>query len=128
MIFVDTNYFLRFLLHDNEAQYQEAKRLFLDAAQSRVKLFTSSLVFFEINWVLSQPFKQDKESLCSTLYKILNLSINYENRKLLIDALLLFGSSNLSLEDCYHLMFAKDIQAVDFKTFDKKLKKAFVSS
>lgn len=35
MIFVDTNYFLRFLLKDNQAQYLQAKELFLSAAQGK---------------------------------------------------------------------------------------------
>lgn len=43
MIFVDTNYFLRFLLVDNEPQYSKVKGLFLQAARGHVKLATSTL-------------------------------------------------------------------------------------
>ena len=31
MIFVDTNYFLRYLLQDNQVQYQKAKQLFIES-------------------------------------------------------------------------------------------------
>ena len=41
MIFVDTNYFLRFLLKDNKLQHRKAKQLMLDSAQGKLKLFTS---------------------------------------------------------------------------------------
>jgi len=38
MTFVDTNYFLRFLLADVESQHQTAKELFRNAALGKVKL------------------------------------------------------------------------------------------
>ena len=51
-MFVDTNYFLRYLLKDIPEQHEEAKRLFVAAADGKVELMTTSLVFFEVYWVL----------------------------------------------------------------------------
>jgi len=58
MIFVDTNYFLRFLLKDIGKQHQKAKKLFEKAASGEIKLFTSMIVFFEIYWVLFSFYKR----------------------------------------------------------------------
>ena len=51
MIFVDTNYFVRFLLRDVELQFGKARKLFEDAADGRKVLFTSTIVIFEIYWL-----------------------------------------------------------------------------
>lgn len=54
MMFVDTNYFLRFLLEDNKAQAQKVKQLFETASRGEGEELTTSLVvFFEIYWVLT---------------------------------------------------------------------------
>ncbi len=126
MIFVDTNYFLRFLLADNQEQSMEVKALFNKAAEGRIKLFTSIVVYFEIYWVLSSFYKQNKASAAITLEKILEMEFIFlEEREIFENALKIFGSSNLSLEDCYNLAFAKSRKATSFKTFDRKLGKYF---
>ena len=126
MIFVDTNYFLRFLLADNKEQFEEVKSLFGQAAEGRVKLFTSIIVYFEIYWVLSSFYKQNKIDTLNTLEKILEMEFVFlEEHEILGDALKIFANSNLSLEDCYNLAFAKSRSAKVFKTFDKKLSKYF---
>ena len=60
MIFIDTNYLLRFLLKDIDSQYLEAKKLLLQAARGEKKVITSTIVFFELFWVLKSYYKKDK--------------------------------------------------------------------
>lgn len=122
MIFVDTNYFLRFLLKDVPRQHQEAKRLFLDGAQGKVKLFTSLVVIFEIYWVLSTFYERNKTQVAGILEEILNLNfIEIENKRLLEEALKIYQKTTLDLEDAFNLIFARSKNAKEFKTFDKKL-------
>lgn len=124
MIFVDTNYFLRFLLKDNKLQYLEAKQLLLDGAQGKLKLFTSTIVFFEIYWVLSSFYDKNKPELIKTLKDILNLRfVEIQERPLLANLLEIFSQNNISFEDCYNLAFAESHKAEAFKTFDIKLAK-----
>lgn len=125
MIFVDTNYFLRFLLRDNEKQYMIAKQLFLDVVYSKQILISSTLVFFEISWVLRSVYKKDKHSLIDTLVKLLNLRIDFEGKEVLHEALELFRTCNLELIDCYNIIFAKHNNIKIFHTFDKKLSREF---
>ena len=125
MIFVDTNYFLRFLLKDNEPQYEASKKLFIEAAQQKVKLTTSLVVFFEVVWVLRSSYGKNKQPLVEVLSDMLKLNFEFTERHLVRESIRIFQETNLSMEDCYNLVFAKEEHIKDFKTFDKKLLKRF---
>lgn len=126
MIFVDTNYFLRFLLKDNKLQHRKAKQLMLDSAQGKLKLFTSIIVFFEIYWVLSSYYGRNKTELIKALKDVINLTfIEIEERPIITNALEVFAQNNISLEDSFNLSYAASHQSEDFKTFDLKLGKLF---
>lgn len=126
MIFVDTNYFLRYLLNDIDEQYQKAKELFLAGSEGKISLTTSPLVFFEIFWVLRSFYNLNKENCIIALRSILKLSfIQLDERNILMDAVILFEKTSLDLEDCYNLYYAKLSNIDSFKTFDKKLEKEF---
>lgn len=127
MIFIDTNYLIRFLLRDVETHFQQAKDLFLRAAREEVKLITSIVTFFEIAWVLESRYNLGREELSEKLYQILNLNMEIPDRNLLFETLYLYRNSNLELEDCYNLCFAKAQKVKDFKTFDHKLIQKFKS-
>ncbi len=121
MKFVDTNYFLRFILDDNLIQNKKATDLFQSAARGKEKLFTSLIVFFEIYWVLSSFYGKRKLEVFQTLRDILKMSfIRFENRKILEQAVDMAGKINYDLEDSYNLVWAKNHKAKDFLTFDKK--------
>jgi len=128
MIFVDTNYFLRFLIHDNKEQSKSAKELFLEGARGERVLITSTIVVFEIYWVFKTYYQKSKAEIIKILQKVLTMNfVNIDERDLLKSALNLYKVENLSLEDCYNLIYAKDNKAVSFKTFDIRLAKAFAS-
>lgn len=126
MIFVDTNYFLRFLIRDVEEQYQEVRKLFEKGISKEAKLFTSLVVFFEIYWVLSSFYQKDKQELIMKLAEVLELKfIKIKEREILEKAIKLFSCSNLSLEDTFNLVYSQKNKAIRFATFDKKLSKMF---
>lgn len=126
MNFVDTNYFLRFLLEDVEDQYKEVKQLFLDAAAGKVKLITSTIVFFEIYWVLTSFYGKKKQAVAPVLVKLLKLNfILFEEKEILQKSVVKFQKTNLDLEDSYNIYFAKSRKVKNMKTFDVKLAKEF---
>ena len=126
MMFIDTNYFLRFLLKDINSQHLEAKNIFLSASEGKTVLITSTIVFFEIYWVLSSYYERNKAETANVLEKVLSLNfIELEERVLLFKSLSLFKKTNLDLEDCYNVCYAKSKRIRSFKTFDKKLDKEF---
>ncbi len=125
MIFVDTNYFLRFLLKDNKSQYLQVKKLLIKAAQGKIELISSSIVFFEVHFVLKSFYKKDKSFLIGILTEILNLSVVFPEKHLLQESIRLYGKSAVGLEDCYNIAFSKVAGVKEFKTFDIKLGKEF---
>ena len=126
MIFVDTNYFLRFLIKDNPQQSEEAKKLFLEGARGDLELITSTIVIFEVYWVFKTYYQKNKAEITKILQKVLKMHfIRIDERNLLQSTLYLFKKENLSLEDCYNLIYAKNHEVETFKTFDAKLAKLF---
>lgn len=126
MIFIDTNYFLRFLLADITQQHDEAKTLFLAAAEGKKNIFTSSIVIFELYWVLTSFYGKSKKDVASTLEQVLAMHfVGIAERDIFINAVSLYKKSSCDLEDAYNINFAKVKGAKEFKTFDKKLQRLF---
>lgn len=126
MIFIDTNYFLRFLLADITPQYTEAKALFLSAAEGKKIVFTSTIVIFELYWVFTSFYEKNKKEVASILEQILAMHfVVIAERDILKAAVALYKKSTFDLEDAYNMSYAKAKGAKEFKTFDKKILRAF---
>ena len=125
-IFIDTNFFLRFLLKDIQKQHLQTKKLLLEGAERKIDLFTSLIVIFELYWVLTSFYQKNKKKVVKIILDILKLKfIELEEREILLRALEIYSISNLDLEDSYNLVYALTKKANKIATFDKKLEKAF---
>lgn len=125
MIFVDTNYFLRYLLKDNLNQYLVAKEVFDKAALGQIRLFTSALVIFELYWVFTKFYKKTEKEVLIIIGEIIALgSVEIEHKTIFRRAIILAQSYKLGLQDTFNLVYSQDKDAKDFKTFDIKLSKA----
>lgn len=122
MIFVDTNYFIRFFVADVLEQHKKVVELFESGAKGEVKLFTSTIVFFEIYWVMRTSYKKSKEELIFILNHFLQMSFieiaEVDTLKKTVD---LYENSHIELEDCYNVIYAKGEGMDKFVTFDKKI-------
>lgn len=128
MVFLDTNYFLRFLLRDVPAQFETARQTLNDGAVHNLRLFTSTIVIFELYWVLSSFYQKQKSEACEIIKNVLQMDfIDFEYQPLLQRAIVLHQKSSFSFEDTFNLLYAKENQATDFKTFDAKLLHAFTT-
>lgn len=126
MVFVDTNYFLRFILKDNTEQYEIAKNLFRKADDNKNLLFTSTIVIFEISFVLEKLYKLPKAEIISVLKKIINLQYLYlEEKDRLVKTINLYSENNISFEDSYNLAYSQEHKCDNFHTFDQKLHSVF---
>lgn len=120
--FIDTNYLLRLLLKENSAQHLQVYTLFQKALKGECRIFTSIIVMFEVFWVLSSFYKQEKQSIIKYMKSIMKMDfLEIENRNLLLDAINLFRASTLELEDCYNIYYFKQYPEVKFATFDRKI-------
>lgn len=128
MIFIDTNYFLRFLLADVSSQHNQAKTIFKQAALGRISLFTSAVVIFEIYWVLLSVYDKNKDQVSEALDSLLDMAfIDFEHYELLKKSIPIYKNTTLGLVDAFNLLYSKSFGAKDFKTFDAKLAKKFIS-
>jgi len=125
MIFVDTNCFLRFFLADNKSQKEVATKLFLSATKREIQLFTSLPVLFEIYWVMRSFYQKNKKKIAYILEEVCSLAVDIDEKEIFEKALGVYRRTNLGLVDSYNLVFAKENNASEFKTFDKKLAKQF---
>lgn len=124
MIFIDTNYFLRFLLDDVSLQNEKVKELFKKGAAGKEKLFTSTVVIFEVFWVLSSFYKKKKHETIKVLRGLLEMSFIKLEESLIFDSALdIYEESSLEFEDCYNIAYAKSNNMTKFASFDKKLVK-----
>jgi predicted nucleic-acid-binding protein len=124
--FIDTNYFLRFLLKDNEKQFKVVFQLFEDTILEKTQVTTNIIVIFEIFWVLSSFYKQNKEEVIIKLQKIVQIpNIQIENREILSEALTLYSRTKLDFEDCYNICTAVKQKVDEFSSFDKDAVKEF---
>lgn len=126
MIFIDTNYFLRLFIDESSQQHKKVTTFFFKAATEKNAYMTSTLVIFEVYWVLKRFYKLEKHKLIGAIEAIMKMNfIVYEDRLILLKALSRFSQCSLSLEDCFHLELAKTAHCTDIATFDTKLARAF---
>ena len=124
-VFVDTNVFLRFILGDVATQTERARKIFNEAIMSHVKLHTSTIVIFEIYWVLKSSYDFFGNDLKQKLIQVLQLTVEFENHELLVEAINQMDKYNFDLEDSYHFIYAKTLGVNEFETFDQKLLRKF---
>src|SRR3990170_250439 len=122
MIFIDTNYFVRFFLGDIPAQYEKAGGLFDEGAKGNQKLFTSTIVILEIYWLFSSFYEKTKPEAIDILRKTLSLNfIEIAEREIITKAVDIYENTSLDFEDCYNVVYSRKEKAKEFLTFDRKL-------
>jgi uncharacterized protein len=125
-VFVDTNYFLRFLVRENEQQFQEVYKLLDEGLKGNIELFTDEIVIFEIYWVLKSFYKIKKEECVKLVNRLLELGfVELDKRQVLLEAVEVFSKENIELEDAYHLVCCREKKCIELATFDKGLKKVW---
>ncbi|MBU6389435.1 PIN domain-containing protein [Patescibacteria group bacterium] len=121
-VFADTNFFLSFLVRNEAVQKKKARELFEGALRGEVSLITSSLVLFEIDWVLYSTYRADKGKRLNKLQEILNFPfLKLDDLQICAEAITLARRTALELQDCYNLAYAKIHGCEELATFDKKL-------
>lgn len=121
MIGLDTNILVRFLVKDDEEQYQQTYKLF---SQSAVTFMISYPVLVEMIWVLETRYGYDKERLVFILQEF-NDSKNfyYPDRSIIEKAIADYRKSSADFADCLIGAFNKEHNCKTTYTFDKKASK-----
>lgn len=122
MIFVDTNYFLRYLIDDGSQQHIQAIEFFKTNSKKKKLLTTSSLVFFEVFWNLTSFYQKSDLEAVEIMKRLLKMAfISFEAREIFGQSLDRATRGAISLEDCFNLEWARASGVKDVASFDKKL-------
>ncbi len=121
MIGIDTNVLVRYLVRDDEHQFQLAAHLILDCIKTSEPVQISLLVILETEWVLRSQYGFQKSEIAAAFTNLLETRETvYEDEESLEEALHNWKESHADFADC--LIVAKSHRAGCryLATFDAK--------
>ncbi len=121
--FVDTNFFLRFVLKDNLSQWRIADNYFQEARSEKIRLVFLTEIILEIEYVIRKVYKLNRKIIFKYLSTLLAInSIEVPDREVLRKALLFYLEKNIDLIDVILFLKAKS-QESTVLSFDRDLKR-----
>lgn len=101
MIGLDTNVLVRFLVRDDEDQFERARRLIRRQAQDGEGVHISLLVLLETEWVLRSRYKFNKGEILGTFSELLSaMDMSFEGEPSIEEALFVWKDSPAQFADC----------------------------
>lgn len=130
MLGVDTNVLVRFLVRDDEAQFEKARKLIKREVAAGRSVFVSHLVILETEWVLRSRYSLPKDLIVEVISGLLDATdVQFENEPAVEEALFIWKDATADFADC--LIGAKNrrLGCSATATFDAKATKlpGFVS-
>ncbi|MDO9203958.1 PIN domain-containing protein [Methylotenera sp.] len=120
MIGLDTNILIRYVLRDDEKQFQSASQLI----EGKDTIIISLLTLQESEWVLRACAKLDKLQII-TLFKALleTYNVTIQSEDVFEQALLSFENGSADFSDCLMVAQYRHIGCEKMVTFDKNAAK-----
>jgi predicted nucleic-acid-binding protein len=101
MIGLDTNVLVRFLVRDDEAQYERARRLIRREAQAGEPVCISLVVLLETEWVLRSRYHLSKAEILGTFSDLLSaVDLTFEDEAAVEEALFVWQDATAQFADC----------------------------
>ena len=101
MLGIDTNVLVRFLLRDDEAQFQKANKLIQREVTAGRGVLVSQLVLLETEWVLRSRYGFSKIQLLEVIASLLDTrDIQLEDEQSVEEAIYQWKEANADFADC----------------------------
>jgi len=101
MIGIDTNVLVRFLVQDDEAQFEKARRLIKREVAAGRKVFVNQLVLLEAEWVLRSRYAVSKVQIIEAISGLLDSAeIQFEDEPAIEEALFYWKDNAADFADC----------------------------
>jgi predicted nucleic-acid-binding protein len=101
MLGIDTNILVRFLVADDERQFERARRLIRNEATRGEPVLINHLVLLECEWVLRSRYGLAKEAILSTFSGLLDSTdLQVEDEASVEEALYVWKDSGADFADC----------------------------
>ena len=121
MIGIDTNVLVRFLVRDNEAQFERARRLIKREVGSGEAVFISQLVLLETEWVLRSRYGVVKAAIVAALSALLEArELQFEDEPSVEDAVFIWKDCSAEFADCLINAHHRALGCRATATFDAK--------
>ena len=101
MIGIDTNVLVRYLVRDDPAQFERARRRIRREVEQAEPVLISLVVVLETEWVLRSRYSVSKTDMLSTWSALLDAAdVAFEDEACLEECLYLWKDSNADFADC----------------------------
>lgn len=129
MLGIDTNVLVRFLVRDDEAQFEKANRLIKREVGAKEDVFVSLLVLLETEWVLRSRYSLQKREIMEAISGLLDAAeVRLEDEPAIEETLFIWKDSAADFADCLIGAHNRRLGCRATATFDAKAVKlrAFV--
>jgi len=101
MLGIDTNVLVRFLVRDDEAQFEKARKLIKREVAAGRRVFVNQLVLMETEWVLRSRYVVSKSQIIEAVSGLLNATdAQIEDEPAVEEALFIWKDSLADFADC----------------------------
>lgn len=121
-LLLDSNIWLRFLVRDDEASYQECLRLVTYIEQGSIVPYISTIILLEIYWMLTSGYHVSKKDAQQDLDKICSIrGITIIEKTYFLKAFVLHKKTVVKLVDC--IIATQLVDDILLCTYDREFKK-----
>lgn len=121
MLGIDTNVLVRFLVRDNEAQFEKASGLIRREVGVENDVFVSLLVLQETEWVLRSRYGMQNIEIIEAISGLLDAAeIRFEDEPAIEEALFSWKDSTADFSDCLIGAHNRRLGCSATVTFDTK--------
>ena len=101
MLGVDTNVLVRYLIRDDQSQYEKARRLIDREVSKSEPVLVSLLVLLESEWVLRSRYELPKSEIVAAFSALLDTAdLAFEDEPSVEHAIYLWKDSSADFADC----------------------------
>lgn len=124
MLGVDTSILVRFLVRDDETQFEKARRLIRREVAAGRRVFVSQLVLLETEWVLRSRYGLQKIEIIGAISALLDANdVQFEDEAAVEEALFVWKDRAVGFADCLIGAQNKRLGCSATATFDVKASK-----
>lgn len=101
MLGIDTNVLVRFLVRDDVAQFEKARKLIKREITAGHRIFVSQLVLLETEWVLRSRYGLQKAEIAAAISGLLDAAdVQFEDEPAIEESLYVWKDSAAGFADC----------------------------
>jgi predicted nucleic-acid-binding protein len=101
MLGIDTNVLVRFLVRDDQTQFEKARKLLKREVSNGRRVFINQLVLLETEWVLRSRYGLAKMQMLETISGLLDApDVQLEDEPSIEEAVFVWRDANADFADC----------------------------